>query len=217
MIRSGAPSVLTLIDRVADGFVAIDTIAWPPPLPESTFAPPVLAMNTGPPSVVISGDPVMSVADGRDRRRARRAEQGADDHQGPALNTATVHAMAGTAHTGVPASFTQVFGPLRLALLALAALVIAVAGALLPATWAARARPAIALRAPHAAPTIRIHPGRAARAACTTRIYPGRAARAAPHPRPHPGCVAHSAAYNRICGPHIRRDPIAEGAVAWDP
>jgi putative ABC transport system permease protein len=64
-----------------------------------------------------------------------------------ALNTATVHAMAGTAHTGVPASFTQVFGPLRLALLALAALVIAVAGALLPASWAARARPAIALRA----------------------------------------------------------------------
>jgi len=64
-----------------------------------------------------------------------------------ALNTATVHAMAGTAHTGVPASFTQVFGPLRLALLALAALVIAVAGALLPASWAARARPATALRA----------------------------------------------------------------------
>jgi len=64
-----------------------------------------------------------------------------------ALNTATVHAMAGTAHTGVPASFTQVFGPLRLAVLALAALVIAVAGALLPASWAARARPAVALRA----------------------------------------------------------------------
>jgi putative ABC transport system permease protein len=52
--------------------------------------------------------------------------------------------MAGTAHTGVPASFTQVFPPSRLALLSLAA--IAVAGALLPASWAARARPAVALR-----------------------------------------------------------------------
>jgi putative ABC transport system permease protein len=64
-----------------------------------------------------------------------------------ALNTATVRAMAGTAHTGVPASFTQVFPPSRLALLSLAALVIAVVGALLPASWASRARPAVALRA----------------------------------------------------------------------
>ena len=64
-----------------------------------------------------------------------------------ALNTATLHAMGATAHTGIPASFTQVFGPVRLALLSLAALAIAVAGALLPATWAARARPATALRA----------------------------------------------------------------------
>jgi len=63
-----------------------------------------------------------------------------------ALNAATVRAMAGTAHTGVPASFTQVFPPSRLALLALAALVIAAAGALAPASWAARARPAVALR-----------------------------------------------------------------------
>ena len=63
-----------------------------------------------------------------------------------ALNTATVRAMAGTAHTGVPASFTQVFPPSRLALLSLAALAIAVAGALLPASWAARTRPAVALR-----------------------------------------------------------------------
>jgi putative ABC transport system permease protein len=63
-----------------------------------------------------------------------------------ALNTATLHAMANTAHTGVPAAFTQVFGPARLALLSLAALVIAVAGALLPASWAARARPANMLR-----------------------------------------------------------------------
>ena len=63
-----------------------------------------------------------------------------------ALNTATVRAMAGAAHTGVPASFTQVFPPSRLALLSLAALAIAAAGALAPASWAARARPAVALR-----------------------------------------------------------------------
>jgi putative ABC transport system permease protein len=63
-----------------------------------------------------------------------------------ALNSATVRAMAATAHTGVPASFTQVFPPSRLALLALAALVIAAAGALAPASWAARARPVVALR-----------------------------------------------------------------------
>jgi putative ABC transport system permease protein len=64
-----------------------------------------------------------------------------------ALNTATIRAMAGTAHTGIPVSFTQVFPPSRLALLSLAALAIAAAGALLPASWAARARPAAALRA----------------------------------------------------------------------
>jgi putative ABC transport system permease protein len=64
-----------------------------------------------------------------------------------ARNTATVRAMAGTAHTGIPASFTQVFPPSRLALLSLAAVAIAVAGALLPAGWAARARPAVALHA----------------------------------------------------------------------
>jgi putative ABC transport system permease protein len=64
-----------------------------------------------------------------------------------ALNDATVRAMAGTAHTGIPASFTQVFPPSRLALLSLAAVVIAAAGALLPATWAARVLPATALRA----------------------------------------------------------------------
>jgi putative ABC transport system permease protein len=64
-----------------------------------------------------------------------------------ALTTATMHAMAGTVHTGVPASFTEVFGPSRLALLSLGALAIALAGALLPAAWAARARPATALRA----------------------------------------------------------------------
>ena len=64
-----------------------------------------------------------------------------------ALNTATLHAMAATSHTGIPASFTNVFPVPWLALLSLAALAIAVIGALLPATWAARARPATALRA----------------------------------------------------------------------
>jgi putative ABC transport system permease protein len=64
-----------------------------------------------------------------------------------ALTTATVHAMAGTVHTGVPASFSEVFGLARLALLSLGALAIALAGALLPAAWAAQARPAAALRA----------------------------------------------------------------------
>jgi putative ABC transport system permease protein len=64
-----------------------------------------------------------------------------------ALNDATLHAMGATAHTGIPASFSQVFGPARLALLSLAAVGIAVAGALLPALWAARTRPATALRA----------------------------------------------------------------------
>lgn len=54
--------------------------------------------------------------------------------------------MGNTAHTGVPASFTQVFSPTRLALLSLAALIIAVAGALLPASWAARSQPVTALR-----------------------------------------------------------------------
>jgi putative ABC transport system permease protein len=63
------------------------------------------------------------------------------------LNTATLHAMAATSHTGIPASFTNVFPVPTLALLALAALAIAVIGALLPATWAARTRPATALRA----------------------------------------------------------------------
>jgi putative ABC transport system permease protein len=63
------------------------------------------------------------------------------------LNDGTVRAMAGTAHTGIPPSFTQVFPPARLALLSLAALVIAIAGAMAPASWAARARAAVALRA----------------------------------------------------------------------
>jgi putative ABC transport system permease protein len=63
------------------------------------------------------------------------------------LTKATLNAMAGTAHTALPASFAQVFPPARLAVLSLAALALAAGGALLPAAWAARARPAAALRA----------------------------------------------------------------------
>jgi putative ABC transport system permease protein len=62
------------------------------------------------------------------------------------LTSGTVSAMAGTAHTGIPPSFSQVLPPSQLALLSLGALAIAVAGAMLPATWAARATPAAALR-----------------------------------------------------------------------
>ena len=65
-----------------------------------------------------------------------------------ALNTATLHAMGSTAHTGDPGQLhRRCSRSSRLALLSLAALAIAVLGALLPATWAARARPATALRA----------------------------------------------------------------------
>jgi len=62
------------------------------------------------------------------------------------LNSATLGAMANAAHTGIPGSIESVFPIARLALLSLAALVIAALGALLPASWAARARPAVALR-----------------------------------------------------------------------
>ena len=46
-----------------------------------------------------------------------------------------------------PASYVNVFTPAELVLLALAGLAIGVIGALLPASWAARARTATALRA----------------------------------------------------------------------
>jgi putative ABC transport system permease protein len=54
--------------------------------------------------------------------------------------------MAAAANTGLPASFLRVYGGWQLAMMALAGLVIAVAGALLPAGWAARTRTATALR-----------------------------------------------------------------------
>jgi putative ABC transport system permease protein len=63
------------------------------------------------------------------------------------LHAATLRAMAHAAGTGLPASFSHVFPPSRLALLALAGLVIAAAGALLPASGAARSATVGALRA----------------------------------------------------------------------
>ena len=55
--------------------------------------------------------------------------------------------MAAAANTGLPASILRVYGGGQIAVLALAGLVIAVAGALLPASWAAGTRTATALRA----------------------------------------------------------------------
>ena len=49
--------------------------------------------------------------------------------------------------TALPASVLSVYQPWELVLLAVSGLAIAVAGALLPASWAARARTASALRA----------------------------------------------------------------------
>jgi putative ABC transport system permease protein len=55
--------------------------------------------------------------------------------------------MAAAADVGVPPGFLNVYAGPELAVLALAGIVIAVAGALLPAGWAARARSASALHA----------------------------------------------------------------------
>jgi putative ABC transport system permease protein len=66
---------------------------------------------------------------------------------GMVLRTATADAMARAAYTGLPASFQHVYRPAEIVLLGLSALVIGAAGALLPASWAARSRTATALRA----------------------------------------------------------------------
>src|SRR6266700_291281 len=66
---------------------------------------------------------------------------------GVALQRYVLPVMAHAAQTGVPASVLNVYVPGELALLALSGLVIAAAGALAPAGWAARARTASALRA----------------------------------------------------------------------
>jgi putative ABC transport system permease protein len=55
--------------------------------------------------------------------------------------------MASAANLGLPASFLAVYGGWELAALALAGVVIAVVGALLPVGWAARTSTAVALHA----------------------------------------------------------------------
>jgi putative ABC transport system permease protein len=66
---------------------------------------------------------------------------------GIALHHYVLPVMAHAAQTDAPASVLDVYHPGQLILLALSGLVIAVAGALLPAGWAARTRTAFALRA----------------------------------------------------------------------
>jgi putative ABC transport system permease protein len=66
---------------------------------------------------------------------------------GIGLQRYLVSAMAAAAGTRLPASFLNVYPGPELAVLAVAGVVIAVAGALLPAGWAARASTAAALRA----------------------------------------------------------------------
>jgi putative ABC transport system permease protein len=63
------------------------------------------------------------------------------------LHANIVRQMAAAAGTGLPASYVNVFGAGELALLAVSGLVIAMAGALLPAGWAARSRTVPALHA----------------------------------------------------------------------
>ena len=66
---------------------------------------------------------------------------------GIALHHYVLPVMGNAAQTTLPASVLNVYNPLEVVLLAASGLVIAVAGALLPASWAARARTASALRA----------------------------------------------------------------------
>jgi putative ABC transport system permease protein len=66
---------------------------------------------------------------------------------GIAVHNLVLPVMAHAAQTDVPPSVLNVYQPLELVLLALSGLVIAVAGALGPAGWAARTRTAFALRA----------------------------------------------------------------------
>jgi putative ABC transport system permease protein len=62
------------------------------------------------------------------------------------LHHGVIPAMASAANSGYPPSVISVYSPVELVLLALAGLVIAVAGAVGPALWAAKARTAFALR-----------------------------------------------------------------------
>jgi len=66
---------------------------------------------------------------------------------GIGLLRSLVPVMGAAAGTGMPPSYLDVYGAAELAGLALAGVVIAVAGALLPATWAARNTTSSVLRA----------------------------------------------------------------------
>jgi putative ABC transport system permease protein len=66
---------------------------------------------------------------------------------GVALHNYVLPVMGHAAQTGIPASLLDVYQPWQLVLLALSGVVIAAAGALAPASWAARTRAAVALRA----------------------------------------------------------------------
>jgi putative ABC transport system permease protein len=66
---------------------------------------------------------------------------------GICLHHAVIPVMAHAADSGYPAALVSVYAPWEVIALGLAGLVIAVAGALGPAGWAARARTAFALRA----------------------------------------------------------------------
>jgi putative ABC transport system permease protein len=66
---------------------------------------------------------------------------------GIGLHRYVLPVMAHAAATNIPASYLNVYGPAELVLLALAGVVIAVAGGMLPASWAARSGTASALRA----------------------------------------------------------------------
>jgi len=66
---------------------------------------------------------------------------------GMALHRLVLPVMAAAANLALPASYLDVYQGWELAALAAAGAVIAIAGALLPAGWAARARTATALHA----------------------------------------------------------------------
>ncbi len=66
---------------------------------------------------------------------------------GIALHHAVLPVMGHAAQTAIPAAILHAYQPWEIVLLALAGLLIAVAGALAPASWAARTRTAAALRA----------------------------------------------------------------------
>ena len=62
------------------------------------------------------------------------------------LHHNVVPVMTHAANSGYPSSLISVYSAPEIVILALAGLVIAIAGALIPASWAARSRTATALR-----------------------------------------------------------------------